>query len=359
MAVPFSAAEWDRVRATHERWWRRELTRPLIVTTVGGYEASGSPPALPASLIEAGYDLAVAPAAMVARWDHDLSRLRWAADGFPTVRPNLGPGCNTAWLGARPEATANTVWFWPPHDLPPHQLRLRCDAANPWWQRTLAIYRAMVAHWGGQVCLGTCDMTPNLDILAAFREPQALLCDLLDAPEEIDRLIAESGEAFAQHFAGLHEVLQPATGGYTCWVPIHSATPFYTLQSDFSYMISPAMFRRFVLPDLERHCRYLARSLYHLDGPGQLPHLDLLLAMPDLDGVQWIPGAGAPPISAWPEVFRRIRGAGKLVQLFGTLADLRTIAEQVGSAAGLCLINHIHRDELPAYQRELERLGWA
>jgi len=359
MAIHFSAADWARVRATHEQWWRGTLRRPLVVTTVGGYPPDRPAPAMTRGAIEAAYDLAVPPEALVDAWDYQLAGLRWAADGFPTVRPNLGPGCNTAWLGAHTAVTPATVWFSPPRDLPPRDLRFRFDPAQPMWRRTLALYRAMLQRWQGQVCVGTCDLTPNLDILAAFREPQALLCDLLDEPEQIDRLVAESGEAFAQHFAGIHEVLQPANGGYTNWVAIHSAEPFYTLQSDFSYMIGPAMFRRFVLPDLERHCRSLARSIYHLDGPGQLPHLDLLLALPELDGIQWIPGAGAPPITAWPEVFRRIRAAGKLAQFHGSLEDLRTIAEQVGSAQGLCLINHLHRDSLPAYTRELETLGWA
>ena len=43
------------------------------------------------------------------------------------------------------------------------------------------------------------------------------------------------------------------------------------LQCDFSYMISPNMFKRFVVPDLTACCDHLDYGFYHLDGKGELP----------------------------------------------------------------------------------------
>ena len=60
-------------------------------------------------------------------------------------------------------------------------------------------------------------------------------------------------------------------------------------------MISPAMFERFVMPDLVACCDHLDHGFYHLDGKGEIPHLDLLLSIPRLRGIQWIPGDGAAP----------------------------------------------------------------
>lgn len=42
-------------------------------------------------------------------------------------------------------------------------------------------------------------------------------------------------------------------------------------------------------------------------------HVDALLALPKLDGIQWIPGAGAPPVSEWIPLLEHIQAAGKLV----------------------------------------------
>jgi len=76
------------------------------------------------------------------------------------------------------------------------------------------------------------------------------------------------------------------------------------------------MFERFVLPDLVRCCEYLDYGFYHLDGPGELPHLPLLLKIERLRGIQWITGDGNPPPNRWLEVLKKIVDAGKLVQVF-------------------------------------------
>ena len=74
------------------------------------------------------------------------------------------------------------------------------------------------------------------------------------------------------------------------------------VESDrFRRMITgPEMFERFVLPDLAACCDRLDHAFYHLDGKGELPHLDLLLSIDGLRGIQWIPGAGQPPPICFP-----------------------------------------------------------
>ena len=64
------------------------------------------------------------------------------------------------------------------------------------------------------------------------------------------------------------------------------------LQCDFSYMISPAMFERFVMPDLAACCDALDHGFYHLDGKGEIRHLEMLLSLERLRGIQWIPATG-------------------------------------------------------------------
>jgi hypothetical protein len=102
------------------------------------------------------------------------------------------------------------------------------------------------------------------------------------------------------------------------------------LQSDFSAMISPQMFETFVLPDLAACCRNIEYAFYHLDGKGQINHLDHLLSLEDLRGIQWIPGEGQPPPSAWLPLLKRIMDAGKLCQLYVSAADARTIVRELG-----------------------------
>ena len=79
-------------------------------------------------------------------------------------------------------------------------------------------------------------------------------------------------------------------------------------------MISPEMFDEFVKPELIESSLKLPRTFYHLDGSGQLSHLDSLLTIQTLDGVQWVPGAGNPECAEWPEVYQKISAAGKKIQ---------------------------------------------
>jgi hypothetical protein len=50
----------------------------------------------------------------------------------------------------------------------------------------------------------------------------------------------------------------------------------------------------------------LDHPFYHLDCPVQLPHLDSLLNIGELSGVQWVPGDGQPEPTEWPEVYQRM-----------------------------------------------------
>lgn len=75
----------------------------------------------------------------------------------------------------------------------------------------------------------------------------------------------------------------------------------------------------------------MPHGFYHLDGKGQLLHLDLLLAVPGLQGVQWIPGDGNPQSAeaAWWPVLQRIRAAGKLVQIFSPGSAMLKLAAEL------------------------------
>lgn len=96
---------------------------------------------------------------------------------------------------------------------------------------------------------------------------------------------------------------------------IWSEAPATDLQCDFSCMISPAMFDDLFLPPLRQQTEWVGRTVYHLDGPNAIRHLDSLLLLPRLSGIQWVPGAGARPMSEWLELLKRILDAGKLLYI--------------------------------------------
>jgi hypothetical protein len=239
----------------------------------------------------------------------------------------------------------NTVWFSSP-EKSINDITIPFNPDSYWFRRIRDIMSAAQQRWQGMVQVGMTDLGGTLDIVSSFRGSEPLLMDLYDSPGEVKRLIEETHLAWWKYFDALDATMRPPNPGYTAWPAIFSETPYYMLQCDFAYMIGPEMFDEFVKPELAASCRRLGNAFYHLDGPGQLCHLDSLLTIAELKGVQWVPGAGQPDAAHWPEVYRKIRAAGKLIQVVGGIAKFDAVAGQLGSAEGLVVI-----DTLPLSRR--------
>lgn len=114
------------------------------------------------------------------------------------------------------------------------------------------------------------------------------------------------------------------------------------------------MFREAILPSLRREIGHMKYSLFHLDGPGALKHLDALLELDELDAVQWVYGAGAGPAARWLDVYRRIQDAGKGLQIvgYGGLDEFRAVAPYL-TPQGVWFwpIGRFHRGEAEAFLR--------
>ena len=340
MSIDFDAGRWERVRENSRAWWAGELKRPLIQITTGGRDPGCPEPAIPAHSFTAFYDLTIPAEDIIDRWDYDISRIKYLGDAFPVAHPNFGAGVVAALVGAvlEPRADGGTVWFHPREDKEIADLHFEYDPDNVWLRRISDIYRAGVERWQGAVQMSMTDLGGAVDILSAFRPGAKLLLDLYDHPDDVKRLTWEVHELWWRYFAEFNDILQPANPGYTAWAHIFSSEPSYMLQCDFCYMIGPDMFDEFVKPELAASCRRMPNSFYHLDGPGELPHLDSLLSIPELKGVQWVPGSGVPDWKHWPDVYRKIHDAGKLIQIYGDLATLDVIVEQIGTAEGIVLL---------------------
>jgi 5-methyltetrahydrofolate--homocysteine methyltransferase len=226
-------------------------------------------------------------------------------------------------------------------------------------RRVKDIFRTAADRWRGGVLIGMTDLGGNLDIVSTFRPGERLLTDLYDSPAEVKRLTWEAHEAWWTAFRDLDSVMRGANPGYSAWCPIYAEQSYYMLQCDFCYMIGPAMFDEFVKPELAASSAKLANAFYHLDGPGQLPHLDSLLTIPHLKGVQWVPGAGQNAQCEWPEVYRKIRAAGKLIQIFDDagLTQLTRIAEQLGDSSGIVAIAYGNAGDRDKAEAALTRFG--
>ena len=164
--------------------------------------------------------------------------------------------------------------------------------------------------------------------------------DLVDYPDEILELSNHIDRIFIEYFNEQVGWLKDC--GYTGWIPLVHDKTWYPLQCDASAMISPAMFEKLVLPSLEYTSSHMDTSVYHLDGPGEIVHLDMILSVPNIHAIQWVPlpakhlGNGRyhqcfdDQMSL--DIYRRCLAAGKKVVLCGVPAyQIEHIFREVGS----------------------------
>lgn len=326
----FRDADWARIARDWTAWWDGALDRPLVLVKA---RDPGHPPGdAHNNLVRFGLETPVD--AILDHYEPHFATTHYFGDAFPQWWLNAGPGIMAAYLGSKPHFASNggwgTTWFEPVEVDSLDDLHLTFDPEDRWWQHTQAVMTAAVARWGDRLVIGQTDLGGNLDILASLRGTQPLLFDLHDNPAAVERLAGEITALWLRYYDALQAIASAGRRGVSYWSAYWSPGTGYILQSDFCYMISPAMFERFVLPDLTACCAHLQYPFYHLDGKGQLPHLERILQIPNLRGVQWQPGDGQPRADGWLDVLRTIRAAGKLCQVYVTREGARRILDALG-----------------------------
>ncbi len=267
---------------------------------------------------------------VLGRWVNHHQGQIYLGDKLPVYMPNLGPEILSTLLGAEFEFGENTSWSKPVvHEVDGWRRILDTPANfdNPYWQWIENATRHALEVSQGRFLVGMADLHGNMDLLAGLREPEALCMDLLEEPELLARATMRAADVYVEAFERLHGIIAGAGQRIsTTWVHYGHAGPAYVPSCDFWCMLSHELSHDIVLPAIKREMEPLQRSIFHLDGPRALRHLDMLLAMPDLDAVQWVFGAGQGPAAKWIDVYQRCQAAGKAVQV---LADDATDALKV------------------------------
>ncbi|MDR0473943.1 MAG: hypothetical protein LBH43_09785 [Treponema sp.] len=322
----------------YEKYWKGELDRGLFPVIVRGETDRPQPPKGRihgcTQLLFANRE--IPPKELVDCIEYALSGLEYLGDAFPYVNMDFsGPGLVAALVGGKLGASDHGIWFSSEKEAELADMHFEYDAGNYWLNRIKDITLECKSRFGKEVVLGIPDLGGAIDILASLRGTQNLLMDFYDAPEEIKRLINElSGlwHIFFEEIAALY----CRDNVYTNWSGLLSRESSYMFQADFAYMIGPEMFDEFLLPELKYSFGKVKRACYHLDGTGELPHLDSLLQSEDLKLVQWIPGAGTTSVDHWIDVHNKILNAGKLLQACDDREkQLDKIIETRGSLKGV------------------------
>lgn len=352
--------DFARTLQRFEGWWQRELIdRPPVTVSVRPSRPCSPPERSHLTLHQKWMDVQFVVDSAIA----DLARRDYVADTLPVFWPNLGPEITGTLFGCELEFSEGTSWSRPiVHDVSewPRIEKLRPDFDNAYWRTIERMTDYALQACEGRFLVGITDLHGNYDILASLRDPQELCLDLMDDPDAVRRAGAHVSAAFADAFSRSYAKVAAAGQPSIAWIPAPHAGPAYIPSCDFWCMVSPRIARDLILPDIVTEMEPLERSIFHLDGPDALQHLELLLELPRLDAVQWVYGAGRGPAARWMDVYRRILGAGKSVMLLAQdPADALAVLSEVGPR-GLFISVEQRFDtvgEAESFVRDVERLS--
>jgi hypothetical protein len=328
----------SRTLARFDAFWSGEMAdRPPISAWVSPKRRAEKPVKQHASLRERWLDAEFQVDSVIA----SLTAHDWPLDQLPVYMPNVGPEITGALFGCDLEFGEHTSWSKPiVHEASqwPGVATDGPDFGGVYWQTIEKMTMLALERGAGRILTGVTDLHGNLDILASLREPVELCLDVVDVPEAVGAACERVAAGYVQSFNRLWDMIRQRQNLCLSWLACPHAGPMYIPSCDFWCMLSGEDAERLAIPAIRTEMAPLERSIFHLDGPQALRHLDLVLNLPGLNAVQWVYGAGQGPAGRWVEVYKRIRAAGKGIRLEAeTPEDALGVLAELGSGRGVWL----------------------
>jgi len=342
-----------RMVERHRAWWSNDcIDRPVVHLKFPREKPLGPDPVWPERGGE-GVGRHVNPAFRLALTEYTLNRTRYFGDTIPSI----SPGLNTAYTAALARATVqytNSDWIEPTVEDWDETPAPAFDPDEPLMKRVIDTSRILAENSRGRYIVETPSYMDCVTTMSQMRGTEAFSLDLVDAPEKVVRYRDRFVDAFLESAAFWNEFIR-ARGypGTTNWTGILSPDWGNQIQCDYCVMIGPEMFRWLVMPEMRREAAFFGNVVYHLDGPGEIQHLDALLEIPEVKAVQWVPIAGLnkPTSGHWIPLLRRIQDAGKALQVYARADELELYREHL-KPEGLFL--HFGFTQQPALKSEAD-----
>ena len=253
---------------------------------------------------------------IVDRYRYFCDTHAFLGESFPNLNIDFGPGSLASYLGSEIGFKEDTVWFNKCLDSWDGVPKLTFDPENKWFKKHLQLAKDCKALAGNDFFVDMPDLMENIDVLASLRGAQDILFDLLDEPDMIGERIQEVTDIYYDYYDRFYDVIKDEEGGnaytvFQIWGPGRTVK----LQCDFSAMMSPEDFRKYIQPSLRTQSENVDHVLYHLDGPAAIKHMDALMEIEGIDALQWTSGDAGPDgtLPDWDVIYDKAIAAGKSI----------------------------------------------
>ena len=267
---------------------------------------------------------------------HAIEYTRYLGVSAPAHFPQLGSAAMAGVLGARMEyIDQRTIWPYPSGKSLEEIMEIGLDPQNEYYSTLLEITRRSVALSRGHHWVAPYPLEGPGDCLEGVYGALNLFAAMVEQPRAVKAAIDHFTRLWIQAFDEVGRIIESAGNpGGIGWAGIWAPGRTFPLQEDFSFNLSPAMFRQFLLPSLHDLVQAMPYPMFHLDGT--TAHLPALLEIPGLRAIQWVPGPNHQAIAPWYDLLRTIKARGKSIEVFCTPDEVDDLVANVG-ARGLLI----------------------
>jgi len=326
---------WEQIQARYRAWWAHAYFGrcALAVRAPLAHPPRRLAPPAATTVNDQWYDLD----AISARVDYRLSQTFFGGEAFPVWHAGYPGYASLATIMGCPfSIDMHTGWHDPVlTDAAGFDVRsLVVDPDHPAFRFHRRLLTRAATEAAGKSIPSIGAFYHGGDLLAALRGTERLLLDCIEFPELVRDAELYLMERWCAYYQGCYALLRQAGSDVTCWFELWAPGKFYAVANDFSYSISPRMFRELFLPAIERQLQFLDYAVYHVDGEGAFAHVPALCELPRLQAIQILPGAGKPSPLHYMDVLKQVQAAGKNLHLSIAPREVRPALDQL-SARGL------------------------
>lgn len=349
----------SEVSERFHKWWNFEpMDRPVLEIPLNPQRQVFAPKSNHASLRDRWLDVEY-------QVDNAMANIRardYLAETLPVYMPDIGPDLTSTLWGESIDFGEDTSWAL--HRVKDEDgwgriLEIEPDFENPYLQALDKMTALALEKAGDDILVGLYDWHGSLDTMVSLRGPEELCMDLMDDVELMVEVANRISDVFNQALRRNYEMLKAVGQGSTTWAKFYHEGFAYIPSCDFWCLISPEMAKNHIVQTIVTETLALDNSIFHLDGPDALRHIDWLLDFKELSAVQWVYGAGQGTSLDWIDTYKKILDAGKSIQVYAYTPDeaLELVSKLGTRGVWITLYQALDtREEGEAYLRKMENI---
>ncbi|MDR1251897.1 MAG: hypothetical protein LBK62_06990 [Treponema sp.] len=209
--------------------------------------------------------------------------------------------------------------------------KLQFSMDNPWVDKYFEFVTKLNKLSQGRFPIGAPIMRGQGDTAGALMGQTAFIYALYEEPEIIKKTLGKIVDSFLRIYQEMHRLNAPFLGGssmglYHVWAPGESLW----FQDDIGALLSPPLYREFLLENEKRFCAGYRYTMMHLH-PSSFHLLDAILSNQYLKAVEINKDVGGPSITQMLPQFRKVLEQGRCLIIWGDLteAEIRIVFDHL------------------------------